>query len=100
MSIEETTTPGIRPAAVLLLTVLVSGCGSAGPAQEQAAAPARPAPEEASMRSVALHPVERPVARPMDRGNEAGEDPQAVPAVERPVAKPMDRGFAESGQGS
>jgi len=100
MTIQEIMTSGIRPAVLLLLTALLSGCGSAGPTQEQAAAPARQPLDEASMRSAALHPVERPVARPMDRGSEADKDTQAVPPVERPVAKPMDRALVEPGQGS
>ena len=78
MFTHEPTMPGIRPGPALLVMVLLAGCGGAGSTQEGAAAPPH---------SPTLQPVERPVARPMDRGaNQPGIRP-----VERPVAKPLDR---------
>jgi hypothetical protein len=100
MSIQDTTTPGIRPGPALLLMTLLWGCGGAGSGQDQAAATAPPTRPASAMPSAALQPVERPVARPMDRGASGQDDPVAVPPVERPVAKPMDRTLAEPGQGS
>lgn len=89
MSIDNTTAPGIRPGLALLVMVLLSGCGGVGSGPDEATAGAQPAHEAASMQSAAvLHPVERPVAKPMDRG--AGR-PASIQPVERPVAKPLDR---------
>jgi hypothetical protein len=88
MAIRENPIPGIRPVPALLLTALLSGCGGAGSGQEHAAVPEERTREAASMQSAALPPVERPVAKPMDRGP---EHPAAIQPVERPVAKPLDR---------
>lgn len=93
---RDITIPGGRPGPALLLAVLLSGCGGAGSGQDQAALQV---PEGTSLQSAGLRPVERPVARPMDRGR-SGEASRAMAPVERPVARPMDRGLIESGQGS
>jgi hypothetical protein len=52
------------------------------------------------MPSATVTPVERPVARPMDRGLAGEDDRSAVTPVERPVARPMDRTLAGPGQDS
>ena len=88
MAIREIMTPGIWTSPVLLLAALVAGCGGAGSGQEQAAVPDGASREVASMQSAALPPVERPVAKPMDRG---AERPASIQPIERPVAKPLDR---------
>jgi hypothetical protein len=88
MYTHETATSGIRPGPALLVMVLLSGCGGVGSGQEEGAAAAQRSREPASMQSAALRPVERPVAKPMDRG---AERPASIHPVERPVAKPLDR---------
>jgi hypothetical protein len=88
MAFREITTPGIWPGPALLLSALLAGCGGAGSGQEQAAVEGGSSREAASMQSAALPPVERPVAKPMDRG---AERPTSIHPVERPVAKPLDR---------
>jgi hypothetical protein len=82
MFTHEPTMPGIRPGPALLVMVLLAGCGGAGSTQEGAAA---------TSHSSTLQPVERPVAKPMDRG----ADQPGIQPVERPVAKPLDRPAGE-----
>lgn len=94
MAHRETATSGIWPGPALLLAALLAGCGGAGSGQEQAAAPADPSRAAAGVQSAALAPVERPVAKPMDRG--AGRHASIRP-VERPVAKPLDRTDDDAG---
>jgi hypothetical protein len=81
MFTHEPTMPGIRPGPALLVMVLLAGCGGAGSTQEGAA----------TAQSPTLQPVERPVAKPMDRG----ADQPGIQPVERPVAKPLDRPAGE-----
>jgi hypothetical protein len=88
MSTENPAAPGIRPGPALLVLVLLSGCGGIGSGQDEGAADAQRSHDSVSMQSAALPPVERPVAKPMDRG---AERPTAIHPVERPVAKPLDR---------
>ena len=88
MTLQKTMTPGIRPGPALLLAALLVGCGGAGSGQDAAARPAVQDQAGSALQSAALPPVERPVAKPMDRG--AGH-PASIQPVERPVAKPLDR---------
>ena len=88
MASGETTLSGIWPCPALLLAALLAGCGGAGSGPDQAAAAAEAPKEPAATQSAALHPVERPVAKPMDRG---AARPASIRPVERPVAKPLDR---------
>ena len=88
MSTDDKNTRGARPGPALLLAALLAGCGGAGPGQDQAGAQNEQAQQGPAIQSAALPPVERPVAKPMDRG---AEHPAAIKPVERPVARPLDR---------
>lgn len=88
MASGETTISGTWPCPALLLAALLAGCGGAGSGPDQAAVAAEAAQEHPTIQSAALHPVERPVAKPMDRG---AARPASIRPVERPVAKPLDR---------
>ena len=85
MSMQDTTISGCWPVPALLLAALLTGCGGVGDSGRDQAA--------ATTQSTTVAPVERPVAKPMDRG---AQRPTEIHPVDRPVAKPLDRALDDA----